>query len=428
MLNAKLHKLLVHSRARSVERARSTADAQTANVTPCLDDYEFLRTLGAGANATVYLVREKRTSNLYAVKAVDKYTAGGRKIACSTVINEQAALRAMNGNDFILPLHACFHDTENYYLVTEYLPGGDLQELRRSKTLDVESVRFYMAELLLAIEQVHAHNIIHRDVKLENVFIDTDGHIVLGDFGISWLFDDSTPAYFIRGHVGTPAFSSPEVLFGSNYSFGADLWAFGVILYETLSGMEAFQTKTVPVDDPTWLRHLSEHVIHDELVMVENSLMTEDAMDLVSQLLRKDPSSRVSDITEIKKHPFFGTIDWTRVASRSLTPPWMPRLISTSQVGVRFQEPTVYAGERYSVGEDPLPTFPFRAEPSSLSRACDRRQKVFGVLNGCAPLVSWVDGYNYVEDVACRGLRGQKSSKTLSRWVKRALNRPVRTT
>lgn len=100
------------------KRARSTVDAQTINVTPCLDDYEFLRTLGTGANATVYLVREKHTANLYAVKAVDKYTAGGRKIACSTVINEQAALRAMNGNDFILPLHACFHDTENYYLVT----------------------------------------------------------------------------------------------------------------------------------------------------------------------------------------------------------------------------------------------------------------------------------------------------------------------
>lgn len=77
---------------------------------------------------------------------------------------------------------------------------------------------------------------IHRDVKPENVFIDTDGHIVLGDFGISWLFDDFTSAYFTRGRVGTPAFSSPEVLSGSDYSFGADLWAFGVILYEILSG------------------------------------------------------------------------------------------------------------------------------------------------------------------------------------------------
>lgn len=118
--------------------------------------------------------------------------------------------------------------------------------------------------------------------------------------------------------------------------------------------------------------------------------------------------------------------DWTRVASRSLTPPWVPRLISTRQVGIHFQEPTVYAGERYSVGEDPLPTFVFRVEPNSLSSACERRQRVFGKLDGCAPLVSWVDGYSCVEDVACRVLGCQKRSKTLSRWLKRALNRPIR--
>lgn len=74
--------------------------------------------MGSGANATVYLVREKHTSYLYALKAVEKYTAAGRKIAFSTVINEQAALTELSGNDFILPLHACFHDTENFYLVT----------------------------------------------------------------------------------------------------------------------------------------------------------------------------------------------------------------------------------------------------------------------------------------------------------------------
>ncbi len=89
---------------------------------------------------------------------------------------------------------------------------------------------------LLAIEHIHAHNIVHRDLKPENVFIDTDGHIVVGDFGISWLFDDSAPnAYLTRGRVGTPAFSSPEVLFEEDYGFEADLWAFGVIVYEMLT-------------------------------------------------------------------------------------------------------------------------------------------------------------------------------------------------
>jgi len=430
MLNIKFQshtQSLVHPRARSVERTVSAVDAKSANGTPCLDDYEFLHTLGAGANATVYLVQDKHTSHMYALKAVDKYNADGRKIACSTVLNEQTALTKLNGNDFILPLHACFHDTENYYLVTEYLPGGDLEDLQRTKALDVDAVRFYMAELLLAIEHVHAHNVIHRDIKPENVFIDTDGHIVLGDFGISWLFDESnTNAHVTRGRVGTPAFSPPEVLFGDEYSFGADLWAFGVILYEMLSGREAFRTETVPADHPTWLRRFSEHVKSDEPLMFEDPLMTEDAVDLMRQLLKKDLDSRLSDISEIKKHPFFATIDWIRAASRSLTAPWVPLLVSTRQVGVHFEQPVVYAGEQYITGEDPLPDFVFQAEPSLLSPACERRQQVFGVLDGSAPLISWADGHRCEGGLAHHVHKRQSSLKLLSKWVKKALNRPRR--
>ena len=138
---------------------------RVTTTTPCLDDYEPLRTLGAGANATVYLVREKHTSHLYALKVVDKFVANGQKVLTSMVINEQSALAELNGNDFVLPLHTCFHDSENFYLVTvsapvfwlhfacpryqqDYLPGGDLERLQSFKELDVEAIRFYMAELV----------------------------------------------------------------------------------------------------------------------------------------------------------------------------------------------------------------------------------------------------------------------------------------
>jgi hypothetical protein len=104
----------------------------------------------------------------------------------------------------------------------------------------------------------------------------------------------------------------------------------------------------------------------------------------------------------------------------------VPRLVSTRRVGVHFREPVILAGEEYAARDDPLPAFAYRAEPSSLSRACERRQQVFAVLDGCAPLVLWIDGSSWVETSACRAPERQRSLKTLSRWVKRALVRPVR--
>lgn len=427
MLNTKLQsriQSLVHQRVRSVE------PAQCAAGTPCLDDYEILRTLGAGANATVYLVREKHTSHLYALKAVDKYSVTGQKVSCSTSINEQAILTELNGNDFVLPLHVCFHDTEYFYFVTEYLPGGDLQHLQALKEFDVEAIRFYMAEVLLAIEHVHAHHIIHRDIKPENIFIDADGHVVLGDFGIACQFarETSPDACFTNGRVGTPAFSSPEVLLGEDYSFEVDFWASGVILYEMLSGREAFEVNSVPADDPMWLSHLAQHVEHDDPVMFEAPCMSDDAVDLVRRLLQKAPDGRLSDISEIKQHAFFDTIDWNGVASRSLTPPWVPRLVSTRVAGVHYEEPVVYVGEPYDIVDDPFPGFTFRIATDSVSAASKHRQQVFGVLGGCAPLVSWDVG------LSCAGARGETAShasdrhgslKSFSRWARKALNRPL---
>ncbi len=136
MLNTKLHsriQSIVHSRVRSEEVCPEFAiglddgflnhilvlqPAQCATGTPCFDDYEILRTLGTGAHAVVYLVREKQTSHLYALKAVYKYTEAGRRVSWSTVINERTTLMELSGNDFILPLHACFHDTDYFYFVT----------------------------------------------------------------------------------------------------------------------------------------------------------------------------------------------------------------------------------------------------------------------------------------------------------------------
>ena len=104
----------------------------------------------------------------------------------------------------------------------------------------------------------------------------------------------------------------------------------------------------------------------------------------------------------------------------------MPRLVSTRQLGVHFRVPEVLSGEQYASCDDPLPTFAYRAEPNSLSLACARRQQVFGVLDGCAPLVSWIDGSSYVGSTARHTPERQRSLKTLSKWVKGVFIRPMR--
>jgi len=157
--------------------------------------------------------------------------------------------------------------------------------------------------------------------------------------------------------------------------------------------------------------------------MFEESLMTDDAFDLVSRLLQKSPDARLSDISAIKQHPFFDTIDWTSVASRSLTPPWVPHLVSTRAAGVHFEEPVVYAGELYDSVEDPLPGFTFRTATTSVSAASKHRQQIFGTLGGCAPLISWIDGSSYGVIAARISARQEGGLKSISRWARKALSR-----
>ena len=131
---------------------------------------------------------------------------------------------------------------------------------------------------------------------------------------------------------------------------------------------------------------------------------------------------------EPRIHALTNTIlsDWDSVASRSLTPPWVPHLVSTRAAGVRFEEPAVYSGELYDVVDDPLPDFTFRVAADSVSAASKHRQQIFRTLDGCAPLISWIDGSSYGRISARISARQEGGLKSLSRWAKKALHRPIR--
>ncbi|KAH9054166.1 kinase-like domain-containing protein [Lactarius vividus] len=354
---------------------------------PRLEDFTVLRRLGDGSSAEVYLVRENDTSGLYALKVIPKRKLSGTLLAIETVMAERNLLLDLRGNDFILQVRACFHDSRNFYLVTEYHPAGDLHTLLLMKGSRVDAVRFYMAELLIALEHIHSKRVVHRDVKPENVFIDIDGHIVLGDFGLARKIAAGQNTVSGNEMFGTPAYTPPEVFAGRPYGREVDIWAFGVMLYELITGREAFKSTTVPQSDPNWLVHLSQHILHDELE--DSPYLTSDSVDLIAKLLRKRPEARLSNFHEIRKHPFFDGINWDAILKRTSRPPWVPNVISGRDVGPLY--PTFAPGQPYGAENDPMRGLSFRFSPVALTPACQRHQRLFFSLGAALPVVSWVD-------------------------------------
>ncbi|KAI0269370.1 kinase-like domain-containing protein [Gloeopeniophorella convolvens] len=360
---------------------------------PCLDDFTVLRCLGEGSSGAVYLVREHDSGALYALKAIPKRKMCGTLLAIETVMTERNMLLDLRGDDFVLQQCACFHDSENYYLLTEYHPAGDLHTLLATKGQD----RMWFGSIwrnscLVALERIHAKRIIHRDIKPENLFVDSGGHIVLGDFGLARKLGAGENAVSGNEMFGTPAYTPPEVFTGKPYGCEVDIWAFGVMLYELSTGMEAFKSNTVPQTDPTWLSHLARHVLHGELQ--DSPYLTPEVADLVSKLLRKEPETRLRNFDEIKRHPYFSEINWHVLATRSVTPPWVPCIVRdiSAECDFIFEFPMLKAGRPYGRESDPISGLSFRFAPTSMTHACQRRQYLLYSLRGDLPAVHWVEG------------------------------------
>lgn len=353
---------------------------------PCLDDFTIVSSLGDGSSGTVYIVRENDAGGFYALKAMPKRKPCGKELGIDTVMIERDTLLDLHGDDFFLQLRACFHDSRNYYLVTEYHPAGDLHTLLLTKGSPRNVVRFYMAELLIAIERMHAKRIVHRDVKPENLFIDNDGHIVLGDFGIARKLRPGENTIPRDDVFGTPAYTAPELFTGEPYGREVDLWAFGVMLYELITGNEAFKSTTVCQNDMAWLVHLARNILHDE--PPDSPLLTPATADLIRKLLRKCPKNRLLNFNEIKRHPFFDGLDWEAVSNRSLTPPWIPSIGPGRVPNPEY--PTLIPGVPCDPRCNPDQDFSFCFSPVALTSTCQRHQQLFNSLGCTLPaVVNW---------------------------------------
>ncbi|RYR25047.1 hypothetical protein Ahy_B02g058682 isoform B [Arachis hypogaea] len=278
-----------------------------------VDDFELLTMIGKGAFGEVRVCREKTTGQVYAMKKLKK-SEMLRRGQVEHVRAERNLLAEVDSN-CIVKLYCSFQDDEHLYLIMEYLPGGDMMTLlMRKDTLTEDEARFYVAETILAIESIHKHNYIHRDIKPDNLILDRYGHLRLSDFGLCKPLDCSTIAEgdfsvvpnvngsnerviskrtqreqlqhwqqnrrtLAYSTVGTPDYIAPEVLLKKGYGMECDWWSLGAIMYEMLVGYPPFYS-----DDPmTTCRKIVNWRSH--LKFPEEARLSREAKDLICKLL-----------------------------------------------------------------------------------------------------------------------------------------------
>ncbi|NXF30398.1 KPCZ kinase, partial [Nyctibius bracteatus] len=253
-----------------------------------LQDFDLIRVIGRGSYAKVLLVRLKKNDQIYAMKVVKKELVHDDE-DIDWVQTEKHVFEQASSNPFLVGLHSCFQTTSRLFLVIEYVNGGDLMfHMQRQRKLPEEHARFYAAEICIALNFLHERGIIYRDLKLDNVLLDAEGHIKLTDYGMckEGLGPGDTTSTF----CGTPNYIAPEILRGEEYGFSVDWWALGVLMFEMMAGRSPFDIITdnpdmntedylfqvileKPIRIPRFLSVKASHVLKGFLNKVNNILL-----------------------------------------------------------------------------------------------------------------------------------------------------------
>uniref|UniRef100_A0A8C6UEZ2 Protein kinase C n=1 Tax=Neogobius melanostomus TaxID=47308 RepID=A0A8C6UEZ2_9GOBI len=263
----------------------------------------------------VFLAELKSSGQFFAVKALKKdVVLMDDDVECTMV--ERRILSLAWENPFLTQLYCTFQTKENLFFVMEYLNGGDLMfHIQSCHKFDLYRATFYGAEIICGLQFLHSKGIIYRDLKLDNVLLDSEGHIKIADFGMckESMQEDSRTATF----CGTPDYIAPEILLGQKYNSSVDWWSFGVLLYEMLIGQSPFHGRdeeelfqSIRTDNPVYPRWL-----------------TKDSKDI---LIKVKPEERLGIKGDVRQHSFFGGINWKAMEQRQVAPPFKPTIASPS--------------------------------------------------------------------------------------------------
>nr|XP_058925054.1 ribosomal protein S6 kinase alpha-4 isoform X2 [Kogia breviceps] len=324
-----------------------------------VENFQLLKVLGTGAYGKVFLVRKAGghdAGKLYAMKVLRKAALVQRAKTQEHTRTERSVLELVRQAPFLVTLHYAFQTDAKLHLILDYVNGGEMfTHLYQRQYFKEAEVRVYGGEIVLALEHLHKLGIIYRDLKLENVLLDSEGHIVLTDFGLSkeFLTEEKERTF---SFCGTIEYMAPEIIRSkSGHGKAVDWWSLGILLFELLTGASPFTLE----GERNTQAEVSRRILKCSPPFPPR--IGPVAQDLLQRLLCKDPKKRLGaghqGAQEVKNHPFFQGLDWAALASRKIPAPFRPQIRSELDVG-NFAEEFTRLEPVYSPPGSPPPGDP----------------------------------------------------------------------
>ena len=284
-----------------------------------LKDLDDIKELGSGNFGSVNLVRNKKNKQLYAIKALNLEQI--KKESLETCVELEKNVLLKTDHPFIMKMVKYLKNESYIFFINEYIKGKELWDVIRDiGLLNKEQTQFYGASILLAINHLHKKKIIYRDIKPENVMVNTKGYIKIIDFGTVKEIEDRTSTI-----IGTSHYMAPEITKGEGYSFEVDIWSIAVCLYEFFCGKLPFGEE---YEDPMDIYR----AVSKEELSFPNFVHDDKFMSLLNKMLKKKPTQRLWKFEQIKEDPYFKDFDWNKLISLSYPPPYMIKMKEDKEV------------------------------------------------------------------------------------------------
>lgn len=281
-----------------------------------LENFDMIKTIGSGSFGRVKLARFRKDKKFYAMKILKK--AEIIKLKQIDHIQSEISILSQINHPFLIKIHSMMQNERHLYLVMEYVAGGELfTHLRTVQFFKSKDARFYAAQVTLMFEYLHSKKIVYRDLKPENLLLDTKGYLKLTDFGFAKVVETRTFTL-----CGTPEYLAPEVLLNKGHGRPVDWWCLGILIYEMIVGIDPFTD-----DEPM---NIYQNILRGKIKFPKN--FDSNAKSLVKHLLVADLGKRYGNLkngaNDIKKHRWFNDFDWKKLLRKELPSPFTPKVKS----------------------------------------------------------------------------------------------------